>query len=456
MVGHNGRRCLCYRVALGPVNQLPNPSFSEGWPSARTSGTAADPEIVVENATRLNPVVDVKTLFKRHFGYTPAHVVRAPAWLELLGSAAVDARGLSLSVAVDQYVHVASAPRSDGKIELLSSLSPDHTLFWMSQLTPAADPPWSECMKGVLGELRRRGVHFSGFNGAISFEPATALSLGGGESSVYAALQVATALTIRRLHPFHLTETGSTIPPRRNSKGELPPLDAPEKTSVAQLCHHARPKHPGTEPSLLGPLTCLFGKAWHILSVDLQSLTVEQLPLTGEVFVRLEASSTRHTVSPGPDADFENRAYALSAAQKLGARSLRAVELKAIEAHKTTLAPREYECARHFTSEVQRLIAVERALRADDHRQFGQYLLDSHKSAQKLSRNPDSNLDLFVEIAAAHSGCLGACVKNSGTVSLVSFHQVESFMTQVSAEFQKRTGLTATTRLLRSADGASD
>jgi galactokinase len=409
----------------------------------------------VENATRLNPIVDIQTLFKRHFGYTPAHVVRAPAWLELLGSATVDARGLSLSVAVDQYVHIASAPRSDGKIELLSSLSPDHALFWMSQLAPAADPPWLECMKSILSELRRRGVHFSGFNAAISF-PANGLSLDSGESPAYAALQVATALTIRRLHPFHLTETGSTIPPRRNSKGELPPLDAPEKTSVAQLCYQARPKHPGTEPGLLGPLTCLFGKAWHILSIDLQSLTVEQLPFIGEVFVRSEAPSTPHPASPRPDADFENRAYALSAAQKLGARSLRAVELKAVEAHKTNLAPREYECARHFTSEVQRLIAAERALRADDHRQFGQYLLDSHKSAQKLSRNADPNLDLFVKIATAHPGCLGARVKNSGTLSLVSFHQVESFMAQVSAEFQKGTGLTAATRLLRSSDGASD
>src|SRR5262245_59782594 len=127
MGGHYGRRYLCCRVALGPLNQPPSPAFSQEWPPARTPGTAAYSQVVVdyatpnkEQATRVNPIVDVQTLFKRHFGYTPAHVVRAPAWLELVGSATVDARGLSLSVAVDQYVHVASAPRSDGKIELLS------------------------------------------------------------------------------------------------------------------------------------------------------------------------------------------------------------------------------------------------------------------------------------------------------------------------------------------------
>jgi galactokinase len=400
-------------------------------------------------------VADVQTLFKRHFGYTPAHVVRVPAWLELLGSAAIDARGLSLSVAVDQHVHVASAPRSDGKIELLSASSPERELFWMSQLAPSEGAPWSESLKSVLSELRRRGVLFSGFNAVVSVGPTDGLSLDGGESSAYAALQVATALTIRHLHPFRLTETGATLPPRRDSKGELPPLEASEKTSMARLCHEARRKHPGTQPSLLGPLTCLFGKAWHVLSIDLQSLTVECLPLIGEVFVRCEVASTAHPAAPGPDTEFENRAYALSAAQKLGARSLRAVELKSVEAHKSKLAPREYECARHFTSEVQRLIAVERALRADDHRQFGQYLLDSYKSAQKLSRTHDSNLDLLVEIAAAHPSCLGACVKNSVALNLVNFHQVESFMSHVSAEFQKRTGRTTTITLIHSADGAS-
>ena len=49
------------------------------------------------------------------------------------------------------------------------------------------------------------------------------IPMGAGMSSS-AALEVATALTIRRLFPYSLSETGATVAPKRNPKGELPPL----------------------------------------------------------------------------------------------------------------------------------------------------------------------------------------------------------------------------------------
>jgi galactokinase len=60
----------------------------------------------------------VQTVFKKHFGYTPPHVVRAPGRLELLGNHTDYNDGPS-SVAVDTHLH-ACGPRTDGKIELVS------------------------------------------------------------------------------------------------------------------------------------------------------------------------------------------------------------------------------------------------------------------------------------------------------------------------------------------------
>ena len=48
-----------------------------------------------------------------------------------------------------------------------------------------------------------------------------------------------------------------------------------------------------------------------------------------------------------------------SAAKKLGAKSLRFVELKQVEAGKSKLTQREYECARHVVSEIARVVAGE-------------------------------------------------------------------------------------------------
>src|SRR5437764_166886 len=74
------------------------------------------------------------------------------------------------------------------------------------QKNPAS--PWADYVKGVLEQLRKRGVLFSGFTAAIAGD----IPIGAGMSSS-AALEVATALTVRRLYPFSLTQTSTAQPP---------------------------------------------------------------------------------------------------------------------------------------------------------------------------------------------------------------------------------------------------
>src|SRR5207248_1670663 len=119
------------------------------------------------------------TLFRSHFNYPPIHVVRAPGRLELLGNHTDYNEGLVLSLAVDKYIQIACAPRSDGKIELVSAAFPERELFWMSDLKKNAAAPWADYVKGVLDQLRKRGVHFTGFNAAISGD----IPMGAGMSS---------------------------------------------------------------------------------------------------------------------------------------------------------------------------------------------------------------------------------------------------------------------------------
>src|SRR5438874_9626342 len=193
---------------------------------------------------------DVQTLFRRHFNHPPTHVVRAPGRLELLGNHTDYNEGLVMSLAVDKYIHMASSPRSDGKIELVSAAFPERELFWMSELKKNPATPWADYVKGVLEQLRKRGVNFSGFNAAIAGD----IPMGAGMSSS-AALEVATALTIRRLYPFSLGETGATVPPRRDARGELPALTAAERLRFAKLCQAAENQFVGVQSGLLDQIS---------------------------------------------------------------------------------------------------------------------------------------------------------------------------------------------------------
>src|SRR5438067_7576455 len=176
----------------------------------------------------LNP--EVTKLFKTRFGYTAPHFVQAPGRLELLGNHTDYNQGLVLALAVDKYIFMASSPRTDGKIELASSAFPEKEAFRLDDLRKNPAAPWADYVKGVLGQLRKRGVHFRGFNAAIH----GTIPMGAGLSSS-AAIEVAAALSVRRMYPYSLTWTNSTVPPKPDEKGELPPPPVDQKIEMAKL-----------------------------------------------------------------------------------------------------------------------------------------------------------------------------------------------------------------------------
>src|SRR5436305_3987870 len=113
-----------------------------------------------------NATLDAQAVFKKHFGQTPTHVVSAPGRLELLGNHTDYNDGLVMSLAVDRYIIIASSPRTDGKIELVSSAFPGSEIFSCNELKKNPAAPWADYVKAVLAQLRMRGLNYNGVNAA--------------------------------------------------------------------------------------------------------------------------------------------------------------------------------------------------------------------------------------------------------------------------------------------------
>ncbi len=347
---------------------------------------------------------EVQTLFKRHFGVSAARFVRAPGRLELLGNHTDYNEGLVLSLAVDRYIEIAASPRTDGKIELISS---------------------------------------------AFTEP-----MGAGMSSS-AALEVATALIVRELFPFTLTETGVAPPPKRDKQDKLPAFAKAEKLAFAKLCRAAENQFVGVQSGLLDQISSLYGKAWHVMEIDFRSLSVELAPMAGVAIVVCN-SGVKHSLVAGHYNELREQCEA--AAKTLGVKTLRSADAKMLAANKAKLAPRAYECAHHVISEIQRVIRGAQALRADDLQQFGQYMFQSHESSRDFLKNSVPELDLLVELARAHPGCLGARLTGGGfggaTINLVAHHQAEDFMAAMASQYEQRTGHKMQPLLCQIVDGA--
>jgi galactokinase len=192
------------------------------------------------------------------------------------------------------------------------------------------------------------------------------------------------------------------------------------------------------------------------MNIDCRFLTVETAPVIGEAIIVCD-SGVKHALVGGEYAELRQNCE--SAAQKLHAKSLRSVEMKYLESGQSFLTPREYECAHHVVSEIARVVAAERALRDDDHRQFGQYMFQSHESSRDFLRNSTTELDTLVELARKHPGCLGARLTGGGfggaTINLVAYHQAESFMEHMAREYEARTGHKIKPVVCQLVDGAS-
>src|SRR3954468_9139745 len=227
-----------------------------------------------------NDIQQAHTVFKKHFNQTPTHTVVAPGRLELLGNHTDYNDGLVMSLAVDKYIIITSSPRTDGKIELVSSAFPGREMFSFNELKKNPAAPWADYVKGVLAQLRKRGVNFNGFNAAIH----GTIPMGAGMSSS-AALEVATALTVRKLYPFGLSGTGLKAAPEPDNRGELPPIAQPERLEFAKLCRAAENEFVGVNCGILDQISSLFGKSWSVIDIDCSSLVVEHAPMPGEAII---------------------------------------------------------------------------------------------------------------------------------------------------------------------------
>jgi galactokinase len=394
---------------------------------------------------------EAEHLFKKQFGHKATHVVQAPGRAELLGNHTDYNQGLVLAVAVDKCLTIASSPRADGKIALASSAFPQIETFSLSNIAKNPAAPWADYVKGVLRQLQQHHVPFRGFNAALH----STIPMGAGLSSS-AALAVATALTVRELCPYTLTATSCTAPPRRDQQGQLPTLTAQDQTQIARLCLAAESEFVEVNCGLLDQLTCLFGKSFHAVEIDCQSVTVETVPMLGEVDLVLCHTGVKRELVAGQYNAL--RRHCEAAARSLGVKALRTVDPELLEANKSRLSAREYECAHHVVGEIRRVIFGTRALREGDLEQFGQYMFQSHESSRKVFRNSCAELDLLVELARAHRACLGARLTGGGfggaTISLVHRKLRGEFMRDIAAGYQTRSGHVTDPMLCRIVDGA--
>lgn len=189
----------------------------------------------------------------------------APGRVNLIGEHTDYNDGFVLPIAVDRVVAFAGRARKDRRVRLWSSHFVEYASIMLDGLPESFDeqrahlPGWARYVLGVIAELVRTGVQFSGFDAVVHGD----VPVGGGMSSS-AAIEVATvqACMLFSRGSFTIGTLDATLQP----------------IEVAALCQRAEHIASGVRSGILDQAASCLGRPGKAVLLDCRSLEYRYLP----------------------------------------------------------------------------------------------------------------------------------------------------------------------------------
>ncbi|MBO4632195.1 MAG: galactokinase, partial [Lentisphaeria bacterium] len=197
--------------------------------------------------------MDLVKLFEQDYHRKPEALSRAPGRLEILGNHTDYNEGFVLSAATEQATYAALA-RRDGSLCTLRDTALENQTFTidLNDLDHPVKGDWTNYIKGVLVELKRRGIAFGAFDLLLS----STVPLSAGMSSS-AALETAFCYALKKLYGI-----------------ELP------KAEWARVGQSVENRYLGLKSGLLDQFSSIFGKKDSLILCDFRKVEVlDTVPL---------------------------------------------------------------------------------------------------------------------------------------------------------------------------------
>ncbi len=373
-----------------------------------------------------------KQAFSARFGAAPQVTAAAPGRLEILGNHTDYNEGFVLSAAVDRMT-VVSMSTVDGSICTIHERGNDYTVD-LNDLDTCIKGDWRNYLKGLLVELRKRGITVKAFNAELS----SSVPLSAGMSSS-AALEMAFAFALKTLNGIELS--------------------LPDWARVGQGVEN---NFMGLKSGLLDQFSSLYGKQDSLILCDFRSVEVlKTVPMPAGWCLVVANTMVKHNLV---ESDYNLRRAscenALAGAQKVypEAKALRDITPEMLEEAKSNIDFTDYRRACHVTGEDDRVMRGVELLEAGDIKGFGKLLFESHESSRNNFENSCPELDALVEIAKTLPGCAGARLSGGGfggiSIHLVETAQAEDYCTRLKTAYAAMTGKSAETLICGIGNGA--
>jgi galactokinase len=378
---------------------------------------------------------ELRRAFMERYGRT-ARLFRAPGRVNLIGEHTDYNGGFVLPMAIERETVVAAAPRSDERVRVYSLNLEEAAEFDLEHPGEPRRGLWLDYVEGVARALISQGERLRGADLMILSD----VPPGAGLSSS-AALEVSTGLAL-------LSVAGREV----------------DRMALAFAGQQAEHTYVGTMCGIMDQFIAALGREGHALLIDCRAQTAEPVPLdTREVAIAICDTRVRHELS---SSEYNTRRAECERGVELlgeylpGITQLRDVSVEEFGKYGPLLPEPIRRRCRHIVTENERTLRAAAALRRGDLVELGRLINSSHESLRDDFEVSCAELDALVEVALACEGVLGSRMTGGGfggsTVSLVRRNLLESFRQEVTAGYERRTGLTTNIYVSEAGDGAKE
>ena len=360
---------------------------------------------------------DLSAVFQQQFGVAPQTTICSPSRVNLIGEHTDYNDGFVLPMALEMSTHMVCSGREDAQIRVRSIDFDEFTELSLADLTPTQNctDHWCEYVKGVVWAYAQAGVTLAcGFDAVI----AANVPIGAGLSSS-SSFEMAIARALCHANDIAWDPVTAACCGKQDENDWV-----------------------GVNCGIMDQLICAAAEAGKALMIDCQDLSTTAVPLpTNTAVVVMDTCTRRDLVTSAYN---ERRQSCEAAAQFLGHRTLRAVELNDLVQAQDQMDPIAYKRAFHVLMENQRVQAAALAMDKNDPRALGELMKASHTSLDQYFEVTNDALNDIVAIAQNAPGCFGARMTGAGfggcAVALVDNASRDAFVAQVTAEYQHKTG----------------
>lgn len=380
-------------------------------------------------------VQELKSAFQEAYGKAADAVYFSPGRVNLIGEH-VDYNGGSVFPCALSFGTYLLLAKNDKKVMNFKSLNqPEIVTLTFDQLTTPLQKSWVNYPLGVIAQFIKRGIAIpDGYDMLIWGN----VPNGAGLSSS-AALEVVTAYAF---NDQLSTEFNRTV--------------------LAQIGQKSEHEFALVNCGIMDQFASANGAKDKAIHLNCDTLEFEHVPVKLEgIKILISNTHSPHKLDSG--------AYNQRVAEcKLAVEQLNKVrplkylaELTEEEFNKVSSAitdPVAYKRARHVVGEVQRTSDAIEALKSGDIAKFGQLMNASHVSLRDDYEVTGPELDCMAEEAWKIPGVVGSRMTGGGfggcTVSLVKDEAIDTFIKEVGAAYEAKTGIKPEFYIAEIGDGA--